>query len=151
MASSEQVELNTAHPPHPNAIEAFNVILHTIKSEIVKSRHHWDQHERKMWSRAAHLSDAELVAFTIEKDLVEIRSGPTSYGTIILGKIRLPAIKDDEGEGFIHVRIHDPPNRGDEDVRFHSLFTEEGARNADGHLTWRAIQTADKPLEFFNE
>jgi len=68
-----------------------------------------------MWSRAAHLSDAELTSF--KDDL--IRSAPTSYGVIILGKIRIPAINVEKGEGFGHVRIHDPPNRGDEDVRFH--------------------------------
>ena len=58
-----------------------------------------------MWSRAAGLSDEELVGFDIEKDLVQIRSGATSYGTIIFGKIRIPAINDDEGEGFVHVRF----------------------------------------------
>jgi len=58
-----------------------------------------------MWSRAAHLSDAELTSFNIEDDLVEIRSVPTSYGVIILGKIRIPAINDEKGEGFVHVRI----------------------------------------------
>ncbi|THG99373.1 hypothetical protein EW026_g2955 [Hermanssonia centrifuga] len=105
-----------------------------------------------MWSRANGLTDDELVHFTIEKDLVECRSAPTSYGTIILGKIRLPAVNDEEGEGFMHVRIHDPPNRGTEDVVFHSLFTDEGNKDADGHpRSWRAIQTDDKPLEFFNE
>lgn len=57
-----------------------------------------------MWSRANGLTDDELVHFTIEKDLVECRSAPTSYGTIILGKIRLPAVNDEEGEGFMHVR-----------------------------------------------
>lgn len=57
-----------------------------------------------MWSRAAGLTDAELVSFTVENDLVECRSAPTSYGTIILGKIRLPAVKDEEGAGFVHVR-----------------------------------------------
>lgn len=60
-----------------------------------------------MWSRAAGLSDEELVGFDIEKDLVQIRSGATSYGTIIFGKIRIPAINDDEGEGFVHVRFVD--------------------------------------------
>lgn len=64
-----------------------------------------------MWSRAAGISDNDLVNFTIKDDLVEVRSGPTSYGTIIFGKIRLPAVNDDLGEGFMHVRIHDPPNR----------------------------------------
>lgn len=103
-ASEEVLNFNPPHAPHQNAIEAFNVILPTIKSEIIKSRHHWDKHEPKMWSRAAGLSDHELTAFTIEEDLVEVRSAATSYGNIILGKIRIPAVKDAEGEGFVHVR-----------------------------------------------
>ncbi|KAI0663500.1 hypothetical protein C8Q70DRAFT_361418 [Cubamyces menziesii] len=152
MASEEQVELNAPHHPTEKAFEAFEVVEHTIKSEILKSRHDWNKHEPRMWSRAAGISDADLVSFNIREDLVECRSAPTSYGTIILGKIRLPAIRDDEGEGFIHVRIHDPPNRGTDDVIFHSLFTDEGNRDEDGHpTTWRAIQTRDTPLEFFNE
>ncbi|KAI0092928.1 hypothetical protein BDY19DRAFT_920937 [Irpex rosettiformis] len=110
-ATEEVLSFNTPHVPHENAIEAFNTILPTIKSEIVKSRHHWDKHEPKMWSRAVGLSDHELTAFTIEQDLVEVSSAATSYGNIILGKIRIPAVDDDEGEGFVHVRIHDPPNR----------------------------------------
>lgn len=68
-------------------------------------------HMNRMWSRASGISDDDLVRFTIEKDLVEVRSGLTTYGTIILGKIRLPAVNDDLGEGFVHVRIHDPPDR----------------------------------------
>ncbi|VDC07720.1 unnamed protein product [Peniophora sp. CBMAI 1063] len=152
MADSSEVVLNAPHAPHPNAIEAFGVVLSKIKHEILKSRRDWDKHEPKMWSRAAGLSDEQLVDFSLEKDLVEVRSGPTSYGTIVLGKIRIPAVNDDLGEGFIHVRIHDPPNRGDEDVVFHSLFTDEGHKDAYGHpTTWQAIQTADTPLEFFNE
>ncbi|KAI0785624.1 hypothetical protein C8Q75DRAFT_800039 [Abortiporus biennis] len=152
MASVEEITLNEPHAPTEKAIEAFNVVVHTIKSEIIKSRHHWDAHEPKMWSRASRITDSQLVGFTIEDDLVEIRSSPTSYGTVILGKIRIPAVNDDEGEGFIHVRIHDPPNRGTEDVRFHSLFTDEGNRDEDGQpTTWRAIQTRNTPLEFFNE
>jgi len=46
-------------------------VLPTIKSEIVKSRKHWDKHEPRMWRRAADLTDDQLVAFTIEDDLVE--------------------------------------------------------------------------------
>ena len=123
-----------------------------------------------MWSRAAGVSDKALTNFDISKDLVAVRAGQTTYGVIILGKIRLPAINDDQGEGFIHVRIHDPPNRvslalwifwdgvysqdsqGTEDVVFHSLFTDEGKRDADGKAErYVAIQTNDLPLEFFNE
>jgi len=152
MASAEEVSLNASHAPHTNAIDAFNEILKTIKSEIVKSRHHWDKHEPRMWSRAAHLSDHELTSFNIENDLVEIRSGPTSYGVIIFGKIRIPAVRDEKGEGFVHVRIHDPPNRGTEDVRFHSIFTEEIRPDEETPPTgYCAIQTDNKPLEFFNE
>ena len=57
-----------------------------------------------MWSRADGISNEDLVAFTIAEDLVECRSAPTSYGTIILGKIKLPAVNDAEGEGYVHVR-----------------------------------------------
>ena len=50
-----------------------------------------------MWSRAAGISDHDLVDFDFEKDLVEIRSAIVSYGTIVLGKLRLPAVNDAEG------------------------------------------------------
>jgi hypothetical protein len=50
------------------------------------------------------LSDAELVAFDVNSDLVEVRSGPTAYGQVIFGKIKIPAIQDEKGEGFVHVR-----------------------------------------------
>ena len=97
LASLETISLNEPHPPAENAIEAFEVAESTIKSEILKSRNHWDLHEPKMWSRAQGVSDKDLVAFTIRDDLVEVRSAATSYGAIILGKIRLPAINDEEG------------------------------------------------------
>ena len=38
----------------------------------MKSRREWNVHERRMWSRAAHLSDHELTSFTVEKDLVQV-------------------------------------------------------------------------------
>lgn len=42
--------------------------------------------------------------------------------------------------------------QGTEDVLFHSLWTDEGNPDEDGHpTTWRAIQNRDTPLEFFNE
>ena len=70
-----------------------------------QSRHHWDVNEPKKFSRASGISDSDLVKFTIEDDLVEVRSGPTSYGVVIFGKIRIPAVDDEEGEGFVHVRF----------------------------------------------
>ena len=75
-----------------------------IKDEIIKSRSHWNKHEPRMWSRAAHISDHKLRDFNVSEDLVLVTSAATAYGTIILGKIRLPAINDDQGAGFIHVR-----------------------------------------------
>src|SRR6266545_7468912 len=78
LASAEQLNFNAPHPPNENAIEAFNLILPTIKSEILKSRSHWDKHEPRMWSRARGISDRELTDFTIEKDLVLVSRGALS-------------------------------------------------------------------------
>ena len=74
LASTDTVTFDKARAPGENGIEAFNIILPTIKSEIIKSRRHWDLHEPKMWSRAQGISDKDLVDFTIENDLVEVRS-----------------------------------------------------------------------------
>lgn len=103
-ASEEQLKFNTPHSPAENALEAFSRVVHMIKREILKSRHHWDAHEPRMWSRAAHLSDHDLTGFDLGEDLVLVSSAISTYGTIILGKIRIPAVNDDQGEGFIHVR-----------------------------------------------
>jgi len=155
MASADQVDLNAPHAPHEAARELFKTALHVIKHEVKKSRHDWDKHEPRMWSRASALSDDKLTAFTIDNDLVKVTSGHSSnadYGTIVFGKIRIPAINDDEGEGFIHVRLHDPPNRGVDDVIFHSIYTEEGPEDGKGHREWyKAIMSDDAPLKFFNE
>lgn len=56
-----------------------------------------------MWARAKGLSDDELTSFSRD-DLVQVRNGQASYGHVIFGKLRLPAINDKQGEGFIHVR-----------------------------------------------
>ena len=103
-ASKEQLNFNEPHLPAENALEAFSGVVHTIKLEIIKSRKHWDAHEPKMWSRASQLSDTELTNFSLHKDLILVSSAATTYGTVILGKIRIPGIKDDQGEGFVHVR-----------------------------------------------
>lgn len=65
-----------------------------------------------MWSRASGVSNHDLIHFHVAEDLVLVRSGPTTYGTIIFGKIRIPAIQD----GYVHVRIHDPPNQASANV-----------------------------------
>ncbi|KAG9029262.1 hypothetical protein FRB95_005536 [Tulasnella sp. JGI-2019a] len=151
MASKEQVDLSPGHPPTPRSMEAFSILLSQIKEEIVKSRRDWDKHEPKMWSRATGITDHQLVGgIDVQRDLVEVRAGQASYGAIIFGKVKVGT--NDGQEGFVHVRIHDPPNRGDADVRFHSIWTDEGNRKADGQpTTWNAIQRRDTPLEWFNE
>jgi hypothetical protein len=122
-----------------------------------------------MYARVADVADAELTAFDVRSgDLVAVRAGAVSYGTIvscsllccggqaesqrqIIGKIRLPRAGDDH---YIHVRIHDPPDedRSANDVVFHSLFTNE-ARRAPGTQPseYNAIMHAADELEFFDE
>jgi hypothetical protein len=41
--------------------------------------------------------------------------------------------------------------QGSEDVRFHSIFTEEIRTDETPPTGYCAIHTRDKPLEFFNE
>ncbi|KAG5638874.1 hypothetical protein H0H81_009177 [Sphagnurus paluster] len=72
MATSDTVSLNAPHPPRQNAIDAFAVVLPKIKAAIIKSRHDWDKHEPRMWSRAAGLSNEALTHFDLHKDLVEV-------------------------------------------------------------------------------
>lgn len=84
---------------------------------------------------------------------------------------QLSGFRDDIEPFNFNNRIHDPPNRvsnksyihhmtgnltrlaqGSEDVRFHSIFTEEIRSDEETPPTgYCAIQTIDKPLEFFNE
>jgi len=99
------------------------VIFHaTTIPDVPANTENRDLHEPKMWSRAAGISDEQLVDFApavgvpiispvieadyenIQKDVVTVRSAATTYGTIVLAKIRLPAVNDDLGEGFVHVR-----------------------------------------------
>ncbi|KAH7108436.1 hypothetical protein BKA62DRAFT_667300 [Auriculariales sp. MPI-PUGE-AT-0066] len=151
MATSEDVNFNEPHPPKENAIEAFKVVEKAIKDEILASRRRWDGHEPRMWEAAKELSNNELIGFDVSNDLVLVSSSPVSYGTIILGKIRIPALQG----GHIHVRlsIHDPPNRGTSDITFHSIWTDEGPTDPDTgkHAYYRAIQSLDTPLTFFHE
>ncbi|GAA5852308.1 hypothetical protein JCM8547_006731 [Rhodosporidiobolus lusitaniae] len=147
MATTSTVELNAPHPPHANSIRGFATVEEELKRELVKLRHHWDQHEPKMFVRAKDVSDEELTSWELEKDLEQVRSASTAYGAVIFGKLRIPAIVD----GYIHVRIHDTPGEAQENVRFHSIYTGE-IRNDEGKVVdWQAIQTKETPLEFFNE
>ncbi|ORY69448.1 hypothetical protein BCR35DRAFT_308038 [Leucosporidium creatinivorum] len=147
MADSTSVELNAEHSPKPNAVRAFGVVNQQIKHEWIKLRHHWDKHEPRMFASAKDLSDQQLAEWDLEKDLVAIRAGSTAYGTIIFGKIRIPALED----GYVHVRIHDGTEKGQDDVVFHSIFTDE-IRNEEGKIIdYRAVQSGEKALEWFSE
>lgn len=104
-ASEEQIILDDAHVPGEDAKNAFEEVAEEIKETIRKSRRSWKvHHESSMWHRAVGLSDDELTSFSPNDDLVLVRNGQASYGHIIFGKLRLPAINDELGEGFIHVR-----------------------------------------------
>lgn len=104
-ASEEQIVLDDAHVPGEDAKDAFDEkVAESIKESIKKSRRSWKiHHESSMWARAAGLSDDELTSFSRD-DLVQIRNGQASYGHVIFGKLRLPAVNDKLGEGYVHVR-----------------------------------------------
>ncbi|KIO20116.1 hypothetical protein M407DRAFT_245951 [Tulasnella calospora MUT 4182] len=151
MASEEQISFNEPHKPHPNSIEAFTIVSSDIVKAITRSRKDWDGHEPRMWSRASGISDDQLIDdIDLERDLVLVRSGETTYGVILLGKIKVGT--NDNEDGFIHVRIHHPAGTGAKNWTFHSIWTDEGNRGVDGKAsTYNAIQWLDTPLEFFNE
>ncbi|PLW23512.1 hypothetical protein PCANC_07282 [Puccinia coronata f. sp. avenae] len=144
--------LNEPHSPNQHGLQLFENCVATIRHELVKLRHHWDKHEPRMFARAQSISDQDLCRFNIKEDLVLIRAGKTSYGAVVFGKIKLPAIKDAEGEGFLHVRLHDPPGEGNGDVIFHSIWTDEIKDPKTGHImSYRAIMRREDPLNWFNE
>lgn len=102
-ASEEQIVFTDTHKPHPNSVEAFSVVLPEIRTAIVRSRREWDEHEPRMWARATGISDHQLIGdINLERDLVLVRSGETTYGRILLGKLRVGT--NDNDAGYIHVR-----------------------------------------------
>ncbi|GAA5981273.1 hypothetical protein JCM11641_005630 [Rhodosporidiobolus odoratus] len=144
---SDTVELNPPHRPHANSVRAFCHVEEEIQRELMKLRHHWDQHEPRMFEAAKGITDDELTTWDLAEDLEIVRSSSSPYGSIIFGKLRIPAMTD----SYIHVRIHDTPGDGQESVKFHSIFTNE-IRDEEGKVVeWEAFQTKQAPLEFFNE
>jgi hypothetical protein len=51
-----------------------------------------------------HNLSISCTSFLSSEAGVDHRSGVVSYGTILLGKLRIPAVNDSKGEGFVHVR-----------------------------------------------
>ncbi|CEH12236.1 hypothetical protein CBOM_00231 [Ceraceosorus bombacis] len=149
MADQEDVQLSEEHAPQERAIDAFTRLEPKIKQELLKSRAHWDAHEPRMYSKVSGVSDEDLSSFSSSKDLVAVRAGAVSYGTIIFGKIRLAKAGND---AYIHVRIHDPPGEEERDVVYHSLYTNELRSTPDAQPTdYIAIQSRSTPLDFFSE
>ncbi|BGP17850.1 hypothetical protein JCM10213_008352 [Rhodosporidiobolus nylandii] len=147
LQDASTVELNAPHLPHENSIRAFAQVEDDIKKELTKLRAHWDNHEPRMFEQAKELSDEELTNWDLAEDLEIVRSSSSPYGSIIFGKLRVPALVD----SYLHVRIHDSPGDGQGNVRLHSILTEE-VRNEEGKVVeWRAFQTRDTSLEFFSE
>ena len=56
-ASTEHIDLNPPRPPHKNAIEAFVSAELNIDTVILKSWHHGENHQPRMWSRAQDVPD----------------------------------------------------------------------------------------------
>lgn len=72
IASKDQVNFNEPHAPAENALEAFGAVEDKIKAAIIESRHHWDKHEPRMWSRAKGVSDSDLVNFNLKVIIARI-------------------------------------------------------------------------------
>ncbi|KIK44603.1 hypothetical protein CY34DRAFT_79521, partial [Suillus luteus UH-Slu-Lm8-n1] len=154
-ASEEQIVLDDAHVPGEDAKNAFDEVAEAIKESIKKSRRSWKiHHESSMWARAAGLSDDELTSFSRD-DLVQVRNGQASYGHVIFGKLRLPAVNDKLGEGFIHhfllIHYSSHVNRqGSSGWKLHAIHHLTASFDEDGHPhSWRAIHPHNYPLEFF--
>ena len=80
MADASSVHLSDPHPPKPASLAAFSTAFHEIKNEFHKSRKQWDEHQPAMFSRVRGFTDHQLLEdVDLEKDLVQVRTGETSY------------------------------------------------------------------------
>lgn len=102
------------------------------------------EHEKEYFAAVDHLSDSELAGFGVD-DFREVRVAVTAYGIILFGKIRIPAMPED-GPAYIHFRAF--TGGPDDEAKLHSIHTEE--KDFDGDRKYRAIFTANDPLEWFD-
>jgi len=80
MADASTVHLSEPHTPKPTSVAAFSIAFHEIKNEFHKSRKQWNEHEPAMFSRIKGFTDHQLLEdVNFEKDLVQVRTGETSY------------------------------------------------------------------------
>ncbi|GAA5841035.1 hypothetical protein JCM11251_006790 [Rhodosporidiobolus azoricus] len=135
------------HPPREDALRAFLKVEVDIKKELVRLRLHWDKHEPRMFSRAKNITDEELTSWDLANDLEEVRSASTAYGHIIFGKLRIPSIVD----AYLHVRIHHTPGAGQDNVKLHSVLTNEVKDSKGNIIGFDAFQPKSARLDFFNE
>lgn len=147
MADDSTIKLLEAHPPKPASLELYAEVEHDLKKALLHSRHDSKKHGLSYWEAAAHLSDADFVGFS-ESDLVLVRPGTVAYGTILLGKVKIPALGEVKNS-YIHFRAYEKQPNTDQPARFHSLHTEK-RDEPDGGSTYNALFSKDEELKFFN-
>ncbi|KAK0633326.1 hypothetical protein B0T14DRAFT_419723 [Immersiella caudata] len=145
MATADTADLGPPHEPKEESINVFNEIQHELKKHLIHTRHQHDKHEPEYFQAVSHLSDSELASFSAE-DFREVRAAATAYGIILFGRVRLPAMPED-GPSWIHFRAF--TGGPGEETKLHSIHTEE-KEDPNGGKTYRAIFTADDPLEWFD-
>ncbi|KAK4453577.1 hypothetical protein QBC34DRAFT_396048 [Podospora aff. communis PSN243] len=145
MATAETVDLGPPHEPKEESMNVFNEIQHELKKQLIHTRHQHDKHEPEYFQAVSHLTDSELASFSAE-DFKEVRVAVTAYGIILFGRVRIPTMPED-GPSWIHFRAF--TGGPDEEAKFHSIHTEE-KDDPNGGKTYRAIFTANDPLEWFD-
>jgi hypothetical protein len=83
MADAETCPLNAPHPPQEGSIVAFEKLLPTIKSTLIKLRHKHSKHAPEYFAAVEGVSDADLTAFGVE-DLVCVRVGTSAVSSLLL-------------------------------------------------------------------
>lgn len=145
MATAETVELSPPHAPKEESIKVFGQIEHDLKKTLVHLRHEHNKHEPEYFAATEHLSDSELVRFTVN-NFQQVRVAVSAYGIHLFGKVRIEALPD-EGPAYIHFRAFTGgPN---DQAVLHSIHTEDREEPDGGH-TFRAIFTKHDPLEWFD-
>ncbi|GAW25023.1 hypothetical protein SAMD00023353_0100810 [Rosellinia necatrix] len=148
MATIDTVDLGPPHPPREESLRAFAEAEADLKRELLHLKHTYLKHEPEYFAAVQHLSDAELTSFG-GADLESVRVAQSAYGIHLLGRVRIPALPAD-GPGdpaYLHVRLF----VSDEPAKLHSIHTEERDEpDGGGGKRYRAIFTADDPLEWFD-
>ncbi|KIY44525.1 hypothetical protein FISHEDRAFT_51239, partial [Fistulina hepatica ATCC 64428] len=100
----DSVTFKDLHKPNGHELNAFDWARKSIQHAILRSRRRWNMYHPSVWARACGLSDTDVTEFSTHHDVICVRSGKVKGGYLIFGKIRLCAIHDEQGYGYIHVR-----------------------------------------------